>query len=87
MKKEIKVFIEYIEKALQKAEYKKLNDGSWFAEIPGFEGVWGNGETVEKCRIELQEVLEEWLLLKLTDGDPIPSLEGIEIKVKTTVTG
>jgi len=81
------VFIEYIEKALQKAEYKKLNDGSWFAEIPGFEGVWGNGETVEKCRIELQEVLEEWLLLKLTDGDPIPSLEGIEIKVKTTVTG
>jgi len=81
------MFIEYIEKALQKAEYKKLNDGSWFAEIPSFEGVWGNGETVEKCRIELQEVLEEWLLLKLTDGDSIPSLEGIEIKVKTTVTG
>ena len=29
----------YMEKALERAEYKKLDDGSWFAEIPGFSGV------------------------------------------------
>ncbi len=68
------MWIEYIEKALEKADYRKLEDGTWFAEIPGFEGVWANGETVEKCRRELWEVLEEWLILKLKDGDPIPSL-------------
>jgi len=32
---------EYIQKALEKAQYKELDHGTWFAEIPGFEGVWG----------------------------------------------
>lgn len=79
------MLIEYIDKALEKAEYKKLEDGTWFAEIPGFEGVWANGKTVEKCRAELWEVLEEWLVLKLRDDDPIPSLKGAEIKIRATV--
>jgi predicted RNase H-like HicB family nuclease len=71
----------YMEKALERAEYKKLDDGSWFAEIPGFTGVWANAPTVEACRRELLEVLEEWLLLKLRDTDPIPAVGGIEIKI------
>ena len=29
---------EYIQKALEKAQYKKLKNGTWFAEIPEFEG-------------------------------------------------
>ena len=72
---------EYIQKALERAEYKNLEDKTWFAEIPGFQGIWANGETVEECRKELSEVLEEWLLLKIKDGDPIPSIEGIRIRV------
>jgi len=71
----------YMEKALERAEYKKLDDGSWFAEIPGFTGVWANAPTVEACRRELLEVLEGWLLLKLRDQDPIPVVGGIEIKI------
>lgn len=77
---------QYMEKALEKAEYKKLDDGTWFAEIPGFTGVWANAPTVEACRSELLEVLEEWLLLKLRDQDPIPAVEGLEIKI-AEVTG
>jgi predicted RNase H-like HicB family nuclease len=73
---------EYIQKALEKAQYKNLEDGTWFADIPGFEGVWANANTVEKCRHELREVLEEWLILKIRDHDPIPKIEGAEIKVK-----
>jgi predicted RNase H-like HicB family nuclease len=53
---------EYIQRALEKAQYKVLEDGTWFAEIPGFEGVWANAATVEECRHELMEVLEEWLV-------------------------
>ena len=60
---------------------KRLDDGTWFGEIPGFEGVWANGPTVESCRKELVEVLEEWLILKLRDGDPMPVVGGVEIKV------
>ena len=39
---------EYIHKALEKARYKVLEDGTWFAEISGFEGVWANAGTVEE---------------------------------------
>ena len=79
------MLFEYIQKALEKAQYKILDDGTWFAEIPGFEGVWANANTVEACRNELQEVLEEWLVLKIRDRDPIPEIEGVEIKVKEVV--
>ncbi len=76
------MLFEYVQKALRKAEYKLLDNGTWFAEIPGFQGVWANGHTVEECRFELQEVLEEWLILKIRDNDPIPEIEGAEIKIK-----
>ena len=58
---ETMILLNYCEKALQQAQYKKLDDGTWFADIEGFEGVWGNGLTVEECRQDLLEVLEEWM--------------------------
>ena len=45
--------------------------------IPGFQGVWANMTTVEECRQELVEVLEEWLILKIRDRDSIPIIEGV----------
>ena len=68
---------EYTDSVIEDAVYKKLDDGSWFAEVPGFEGVWANGATVEACRKELIEVLEEWLVLKLRDHEPVPVVRGI----------
>jgi len=73
---------EYIQKALEKAQYKVLEDGTWLAEIPGFEGVWANATTVEECRHEVMEVLEEWLVLKIRDRDSIPEIEGVGIHIK-----
>ncbi|MDA8083323.1 MAG: type II toxin-antitoxin system HicB family antitoxin [Nitrospiraceae bacterium] len=68
---------EYTDSVIEDAVYKKLDDGSWFAEVPGFEGVWANGATVEACRKELIEVLEEWLILKFRDHEPVPVVRGI----------
>lgn len=76
------MLIEYMQKALETAEYKKLEDNTWFAGIPAFDGVWANGGSVEECRKELMEVLEEWLFLKIQDKDPIPVVNGISLKVK-----
>jgi predicted RNase H-like HicB family nuclease len=76
------MLIEYTQKALEMAHYKILENGTWFAEIPGFEGVWANAQTVEACRKELLEVLEEWLVLKLIDNDPIPEVEGMSLNIK-----
>jgi len=76
------MIFEYCQKAIEKAEYKKLEDGTWFAELAGFKGVWGNGESVEACRKELITVLEEWIILKLRDKDPLPEVDGLKIEIK-----
>jgi len=53
---------EFIAKKLKEAKYKKLRDGSYFAEIPSLRGVWANSKTLRVCKKELMEVLKEWLL-------------------------
>ena len=69
----------YIQTAMQQAQYKILEDGSYFGEIPDFQGVWASEQTLEDCRRVLQEVLEEWLLLKLRDNEEVPQLQGINL--------
>ena len=73
---------EYISRKLAQACYKILDDGKYFGEIPGLQGVWASEKTLEKCRETLKEVLEEWLILKLRDGDPIPGFPVIRPRQK-----
>ncbi|MBI4727694.1 hypothetical protein HY768_10840 [candidate division TA06 bacterium] len=49
---------------LNSAIYKKLSDGTWFAEIPSCKGVWVNQTDKRECEKELSEVLAEWRMLK-----------------------
>ena len=73
----------YISKKLNKAKYKILDNGLYFGEIPGLQGVWASEKTLEECRETLQEILEEWLILKLQDGDKIPGFSAeINHKIK-----
>ncbi len=72
----------YIHEAMRRAELKRLEDGSWFGEIPGLAGVWANETSSTQCRVVLQEVLEEWLVLKIRDGDVIPSLGRVKLSVQ-----
>lgn len=37
----------YIETAMQRAIYERIDDGTFFAEIPEIEGLWANAETVK----------------------------------------
>lgn len=64
----------YIARQLARARYKLIADGTIFGEIPGIRGVWSNARSLERCREELREVLEGWLILKLRDNDPISGL-------------
>ncbi len=63
---------EFIEKQMKKARYKLLGDGTYFGEITGLRGVWGNAKTLEGCRRELQEVLEAWILFRVQRNIKIP---------------
>jgi len=68
----------YINAALRKAHYKLLpeNEG-YFGEIGGCQGVWAQAETLEECRDELRESLEEWIVLGLKMGHALPPIDGI----------
>ena len=74
---------EYIKSALQKAKYEILEDNqSFYAEIPEFEGVYSNATSLEACREELAEVLEEWIFFRIYKNLPLPIVAGIELMIK-----
>lgn len=73
---------EYIEISMKEAVFKVLCDGTYFAEIPGFEGAWANADTLENCRQEMKEVLEDWILLGIKLGHPIPVVGSISLMTK-----
>jgi predicted RNase H-like HicB family nuclease len=72
----------YIAKALARARYEVLEDGSYCATVPGLRGVIALGRGVEECRRELAEVVEEWILVRVSRGLAVPKLGGATIKVR-----
>ena len=65
---------------MRKAHYDLLEGGEgYIAKIPKLEGVWANADSLEACRDELREVLEEWIILGLKMNHHIPVIDGIEL--------
>ena len=76
------VLTKYLSAAMRQAQYEIVEeDRSFFGRIPGLDGVWAGAARVEACREELEEVLEAWLLLRLSRQLRIPPIEGIELKI------
>jgi predicted RNase H-like HicB family nuclease len=73
----------YINAVLRKAHYEMLPDGEeYLGTIAGLPGVWAQADTLEACREELQEVLEEWIVLGLKMGHPIPPIDGLTLAIQ-----
>lgn len=74
---------QYIKKAMEHARYEIFNDDhTFYCEIRECPGVYASAETLEKCRSELEEILEEWLLFRIYKNLPVPKVDDIEIKIK-----
>ncbi len=71
----------YVDKALERARCELLEDGSFCATVPGLRGVIATGRTLERCRQELAEVVEEWVLVRVARGVSVPTLAGVRIRV------
>ena len=68
---------QYVKAALKQAKYKIIEDENpYFGEVPVLPGVWANGKTLEECRDELEEVIEDWMLVSLQRGYEIPIIDG-----------
>lgn len=73
---------EYIEEAMKLATFERLEDGSVYGSFSSerLRGVWSNGDTEEEAREELAEVLEEWVLLRVSRGLPVPVVNGVSVE-------
>lgn len=77
---------EYIEAALARATYEIIQDEEpYYGEIPGLQGVWASGKTLEECRRNLAETVEDWVLLSIAKGLPIPALGEASIRLPKKV--
>lgn len=71
---------QYAQKATRHAIARQLEDGTWFAEIEGFTGVWADGPSQKEALDVLEEVVGEWVLLKIRDEDrDLPVLESLDL--------
>ena len=76
------MLIEYINKAMTKAVYEKLEDGTFSGRIPQCPGIIAFGETLYQCQDELRSTLEGWLIVKIRHGDRLPVIGGINLNNK-----
>ncbi len=79
------MLIEYINKAMSKAVYDKLEDGSFYGKISQCPGVVAFGETLYQCQQELISSLEGWLIVKIRHGDTLPVVGRINLNKRMPV--
>ncbi|RZN41373.1 MAG: type II toxin-antitoxin system HicB family antitoxin [Methanosarcinales archaeon] len=75
------MLIEYINKAMSKAVYEKLEDGTYCGKICDCPGTIAFGNTLYDCQNELQSVLEGWLIVKIRHGDRLSLMAGFDLNV------
>lgn len=80
------MLMEYVEAAMHHAKYEVLSDQrKYYGEIPQCKGVYANAKSLEDCRRQLAEVLEEWVLVRVYRHLRLPVLNGVKLTVKASV--
>lgn len=74
----------YVTKASERAEYSLLEDRTFAATVRGLRGVIATGATLEACRRELVEVIEEWVLVRVARGLSVPALGKAVVRIRRT---
>ncbi|MBI2900141.1 MAG: type II toxin-antitoxin system HicB family antitoxin [Planctomycetes bacterium] len=73
------ILSEYVEAAMTRAAYDKLEDKTFAGRIPCCKGVVAFGGTLRECENRLRSVLEDWILLGLKLGHSLPVLAKIDL--------
>ena len=70
----------YLDQAIEIAIYEVIvEEGTYWGEIPGLQGVWAQHKTLEGCRRKLCEALSDWVALRLRLGLNVPAVAGIDL--------
>jgi len=73
------ILTDYVDRAMADAVYDKFEDGTFAGRIPSCKGVVAFGATLRDCEDELRSVLEDWILVGLKLGHPLPVIAGIDL--------
>ena len=71
------ILSDYVEVALEQAEYDKLDDETFAGRIPSCKGVVAFAKTLRECESELRSTLEDWVLVGLKLGHELPVLANL----------
>ncbi len=72
---------DYVNAALEIAEYEREEDGSITATVPELEEAYTCGYTYEDARIYLMDVIEGNIIMDLQLGRPIQQISGVKMSV------
>lgn len=74
----VATYLEYANAAMKHARFERLEDGRWYASIPGLTGLWADGATKEETAKELRSALDGWLHVNARVGKvTLPSFDGM----------
>ncbi|MBE9005265.1 type II toxin-antitoxin system HicB family antitoxin [Fortiea sp. LEGE XX443] len=79
------ILSDYVGEAIAQAVYDKLEDGTFAGKIPVCQGVIAFGVTLRECEDELRSTLEDWILLGLKLGHPLPVINNIDLNQELTL--
>ncbi len=78
---------EYLDAAMQRARYELIEDEDpFYGEVSELQGVWATGKTLEECRQNLADVVDGWILIRLSRGLSIPPLGEVRITLPQEIT-
>jgi predicted RNase H-like HicB family nuclease len=81
------MLMDYLRTAMSSAHYKLFAGEGFYGEIPGFEGVFADGKTLEACREELASTLEDWILFRISRNLFVPEVAGMNLQVNEVAAG
>ena len=73
------ILTDFVRRALEKAVYDKLEDGTYSGRIPPCPGVIAFGTNLARCENELRSTLEDWILVGLKLGHTLPVIGNIDL--------
>lgn len=63
------MLLHYIQAALEQAHYEMIEDEEpFYGEVAVLPGVWATGKTLEGCRRNLAEAVEDWGVFGVVQG-------------------
>lgn len=70
---------DYIIRAIRRAEFERLEDGSVVAHLSGFPGLVALGPDAKSCLDDLWDRLDDWIRVSIDEVLPLPVLDGVDL--------